>query len=117
MTEKPRKDESLFIRVLTAIWPIELTFACIMAASVVIVVWTIATVEWTAEHNLMQLLGIAVSVGVVTYLLGLIGFKFPAVRGVLSSRNWFWFADDIEDRKSTRLNSSHIQKSRMPSSA
>ena len=24
---------------------------------------------------------------------------------------------DIEDRKSTRLNSSHIQKSRMPSSA
>ena len=25
--------------------------------------------------------------------------------------------DDLEDRKSTRLNSSHIQKSRMPSSA
>ena len=25
--------------------------------------------------------------------------------------------DDIPDRKSTRLNSSHIQKSRMPSSA
>ena len=30
-----------------------------------------------------------------------------------------WFADllGMEDRKSTRLNSSHIQKSRMPSSA
>ena len=29
---------------------------------------------------------------------------------------WFWTAD-FRDRKSTRLNSSHIQKSRMPSSA
>ena len=28
-----------------------------------------------------------------------------------------YFSDLIEDRKSTRLNSSHIQKSRMPSSA
>ena len=30
-----------------------------------------------------------------------------------------YFAEDVEfsDRKSTRLNSSHIQKSRMPSSA
>ena len=27
------------------------------------------------------------------------------------------FAKKMEDRKSTRLNSSHIQKSRMPSSA
>ena len=28
-----------------------------------------------------------------------------------------WLAKRCEDRKSTRLNSSHIQKSRMPSSA
>ena len=27
------------------------------------------------------------------------------------------FSEDIEDRKSTRLNSSHIEESRMPSSA
>ena len=28
-----------------------------------------------------------------------------------------WLSDSLGDRKSTRLNSSHIQKSRMPSSA
>ena len=28
-----------------------------------------------------------------------------------------WIGDKVQDRKSTRLNSSHIQKSRMPSSA
>ena len=35
-------------------------------------------------------------------------FKFRDFRGAL---------DFVKDRKSTRLNSSHIQKSRMPSSA
>ena len=30
---------------------------------------------------------------------------------------WPWASESCEDRKSTRLNSSHIQKSRMPSSA
>ena len=30
---------------------------------------------------------------------------------------WFAMAASLADRKSTRLNSSHIQKSRMPSSA
>ena len=33
------------------------------------------------------------------------------------TQNIVKFADEIKDRKSTRLNSSHIQKSRMPSSA
>ena len=31
--------------------------------------------------------------------------------------SWPWSRDTMADRKSTRLNSSHIQKSRMPSSA
>ena len=30
---------------------------------------------------------------------------------------WHWKSRDIGDRKSTRLNSSHIEESRMPSSA
>ena len=35
-----------------------------------------------------------------------------------SSMNWIWWYRDWEtDRKSTRLNSSHSAKSRMPSSA
>ena len=33
------------------------------------------------------------------------------------SRKGPWFKGEESDRKSTRLNSSHIQKSRMPSSA
>ena len=35
----------------------------------------------------------------------------------LGNAKGFYRAEGIEDRKSTRLNSSHIQKSRMPSSA
>ena len=35
----------------------------------------------------------------------------------LSARDLDWKSYAVEDRKSTRLNSSHIQKSRMPSSA
>ena len=38
------------------------------------------------------------------------------VRSVLSFAN-IWGSSQTKDRKSTRLNSSHIQKSRMPSSA
>ena len=30
---------------------------------------------------------------------------------------WWWFCGKFSDRKSTRLNSSHMPKSRMPSSA
>ena len=39
----------------------------------------------------------------------------PSLAGVGGTRNCDWWF--TEDRKSTRLNSSHIQKSRMPSSA
>ena len=35
----------------------------------------------------------------------------------LSRSSFYKYKDDILDRKSTRLNSSHTQKSRMPSSA
>ena len=35
----------------------------------------------------------------------------------LKEKNWVVDLRAVEDRKSTRLNSSHIQKSRMPSSA
>ena len=41
--------------------------------------------------------------------------KFPYGNRMVSSS--FCWTEAIEDRKSTRLNSSHIQKSRMPSSA
>ena len=40
-------------------------------------------------------------------------FNATLLRGVLRP----WMGMDSTDRKSTRLNSSHIQKSRMPSSA
>ena len=39
------------------------------------------------------------------------GLKFYSARGEITK------AEEVADRKSTRLNSSHIQKSRMPSSA
>ena len=40
-----------------------------------------------------------------------------AALAVIMGRREYWFVNRFEDRKSTRLNSSHIQKSRMPSSA
>ena len=39
------------------------------------------------------------------------------LRLMYSGRDFAWIYERQEDRKSTRLNSSHIQKSRMPSSA
>ena len=45
----------------------------------------------------------------------IIALDFPAFEDV---KNFLeHFPEDEKDRKSTRLNSSHIQKSRMPSSA
>ena len=41
----------------------------------------------------------------------------PSLRAVVLFGHGEQFSRGIEDRKSTRLNSSHIQKSRMPSSA
>ena len=42
----------------------------------------------------------------------------PGMRGVRGeSGQYFFFIFNMEDRKSTRLNSSHSAKSRMPSSA
>ena len=41
----------------------------------------------------------------------------PAIRSVILTGAGPVFCAGMEDRKSTRLNSSHIQKSRMPSSA
>ena len=38
-------------------------------------------------------------------------------KGQLAVTNFFNSKGDLEDRKSTRLNSSHMPKSRMPSSA
>ena len=43
-----------------------------------------------------------------------LGFSSGVHRSGFSGRS---LAEDLPDRKSTRLNSSHIQKSRMPSSA
>ena len=36
---------------------------------------------------------------------------------LLHGTNWWWMLFSLLDRKSTRLNSSHREKSRMPSSA
>ena len=49
-------------------------------------------------------------------------FALPDYRCVIFTHGCFWHHHDcylfkVPDRKSTRLNSSHIQKSRMPSSA
>jgi len=41
----------------------------------------------------------------------------PKFGGRIRYQGTSWNAREIKDRKSTRLNSSHIQKSRMPSSA
>ena len=42
---------------------------------------------------------------------------FVLLRPIRRAVNPYYAAVQVEDRKSTRLNSSHIQKSRMPSSA
>ena len=57
------------------------------------------------RHKLRSLLTI-VGVGVAV-------MAFALLQTVVSA----WYAGVEADRKSTRLNSSHIQKSRMPSSA
>ena len=54
--------------------------------------------------------------------LGCVGFGGPPahvalLRELCVERRGWLSAREFEDRKSTRLNSSHIQKSRMPSSA
>ena len=54
-----------FVVVLTALWPVELAFSCILASSFAVVVWG-------TERNLVQLISIALFVGAVGYLLGLL---------------------------------------------
>ena len=45
------------------------------------------------------------------------GFIFLRLRGILGKRTGYEGKSPAQDRKSTRLNSSHSQQSRMPSSA
>ena len=64
---------------------------------------------------------------VAVFLAGLaLGVAYPEIAGRgtrlgsydLRENQWVWSTSvQLEIRKSTRLNSSHIQKSRMPSSA
>ena len=46
-----------------------------------------------------------------------LGLAQPQVSALINERSEGFSLDRLIDRKSTRLNSSHIQKSRMPSSA
>ena len=50
-------------------------------------------------------------------LIGIIGPNGSGKSTLFEVISGFYHPDEGEDRKSTRLNSSHIQKSRMPSSA
>jgi tetratricopeptide (TPR) repeat protein len=65
-TDQPRLPEWAS-RVLTAIWPIELIFACVLAPSIAVVVIN--------DSNLLRLIGIAVLVGAFAYLLGFVSSK------------------------------------------
>ena len=55
----------------------------------------------------------ALQAGADAVYVGLKGWSRGGAKGELTSAELL----DVLDRKSTRLNSSHIQKSRMPSSA
>ena len=55
--------------------------------------------------------------GLATPFAGMIADKFGAARALLGGTLLYALGIVFIDRKSTRLNSSHIQKSRMPSSA
>ena len=70
------------------------------ALVVVLVVGTIIGLIWADTSN------IAGGTAVVTNIVGGVGVAFFLIALAV-----------VTDRKSTRLNSSHIQKSRMPSSA
>ena len=50
-------------------------------------------------------------------LLGILAFFLFASWGLFGSMPSFEYLENPEDRKSTRLNSSHSDRSRMPSSA
>ena len=69
---------------------------------------TLATIEVTPDHSSLTQAGHAprVAADVDALAADALGWPLP----VAGLRDWL-------DRKSTRLNSSHIQKSRMPSSA
>ena len=59
------------------------------------------------------ILALAVALGFLAAMAGYAGLKATAAQLAQNSSKNF----TAVDRKSTRLNSSHIQKSRMPSSA
>ena len=63
--------------------------------------------------SLLLIFRIAYPVALVALLIGL----FSRLAALLSLILLVIFTNSYKDRKSTRLNSSHIQKSRMPSSA
>ena len=89
----------------------------------------LAGLHWIAAWTTLILAGLALLGGperrarLKDWLLGaaaawlLFGFWWAGLRAVLPAGRGVIIAGRAEDRKSTRLNSSHIQKSRMPSSA
>ena len=80
----------------------------------------IARTEWYREgrvplHTLRADIDYGVAEAKTTY--GIIGIKVWVFKGELFEDNTKDVSQSLEDRKSTRLNSSHPSRSRMPSSA
>ena len=85
------------------------------AVALLITVAIVPKLEWANEGNLVNIVLLALIFGVInSYLKPILKLLSLPIR--LITFGIFGLVLNA-DRKSTRLNSSHIQKSRMPSSA
>ena len=73
---------------------------------------------WSVEHHFTDYTMCPDVVQFLTYMAGrTTRVRLGSMVVVLPWHDPLRVAEEVSDRKSTRLNSSHIQKSRMPSSA
>ena len=84
------------------------------AALIAALLWAMHPVQTQAVSYVVQRM---TSLASLFYLLALIGYLKGRLSAAGQRAAWWTGAAGAGDRKSTRLNSSHIQKSRMPSSA